>query len=161
MYYAVKVLCYCRLVFSAEVAAMVCELGVACCTLLQIFSLRASGGRSGVGESELRSQMALGLVSLFSTFFCLVAMLMGANAALQAMESLWNTVRASMTSARASMTVGQKSATGARGAGNLKQGSFSGSQVVPVSREDEELLIPNSSTPLNEKQKTGTVSPTC
>lgn len=151
MYYLFKVQSCCRLVFSAEVAAMVCELGVACCTLLQIFSLRGSGGRSGVGESELRSQMALGLVSLLSTFVCLVAMLVGATAAVQGAKSLWNTLQASITLARASVTVGRTSATVARGASSLNQGSIGGGQVVPVSREDEELLIPNSSTALIEK----------
>lgn len=76
----------------SEVGAMVCELGVACCTLVQIFSLRASAVHSGGGSSEFNSQMALGIASLLATCAGLVIMLMGTTVALRIMYTVWNTV---------------------------------------------------------------------
>lgn len=91
----------CRWVFASELGAMVCEIGVACCTLLQIFSLQNSRRALEDGdESQLNSQMALGLVSLLMTCAALLIMCMGASVALRIMYTVWNTVMPSNYASR-------------------------------------------------------------
>ena len=113
----------CRLVFVSDVGALVCEIGVACCTLLQIFSLRASGAHKGLDERQLNSQIALGIVSVICSCAGLVIMLMGVTAALQAVHMMCNTIRPT------------------RG---VATGLCSGSQAATVTDyEDEDALIQN------------------
>lgn len=123
--------------FSAEVAAIVCEHGVALCILLEIFSLRASADHQGVNKIDLQSQIALGIGSLIATCAALVIKFLGAAAALRAMHTVWTTLRLSL---RPSM----------RGE-SPKRVFVGGAQVVPAHSEgDEGLLVPESDMAFNK-----------
>lgn len=117
----------CRVWCATEIGAMFGEIGAACCTLLYVLSLRASGTHSGLNASQLNSQIALRMTSLIVLCVSLGVMILGATRVLRVFHTVWSTVRYSMS--------GSTRSTG----GNMFLGGVN--QVVPVQNAgDEELL---------------------
>ena len=113
---------------------MVCELGVACCTLLHTFSLRASSEQQQqqkTKESKINSQISLGLLSLTFTLTGLALMLIGSRVALKAVGRVWKMVQTTFGAIRKQ-----------DGSNSVAEG---GIQVVPYADNGDEKLVVHES----------------